>query len=132
MQQRNTKQRMLVLEAVRARHDHPSADEIYFDVRAKDARISRATVYRNLNVLAQSGEIAHVRVPAADRYDFRRDKHYHMFCVRCGRVSDAPVVYREELDGGVEEATGFKVERHRMIFEGVCPECLKEKAEDAR
>ena len=122
-QTRDTKQRRLVLEAVRSRCDHPSADEIYIDVREKDGKISRGTVYRNLNVLSQSGEIRHIKVPAADRYDVRLDNHYHMFCVGCGTVIDAPLCYNEDFDKEVERDTGFKIERHRTVFEGLCPKC---------
>lgn len=127
MQTRNTKQRGLVLDAVRARCDHPSADDIYIDVRRLDPKISRGTVYRNLSVLAEAGEIMHVRVPAADRYDLRTERHYHMFCLHCGRVTDAPIPYRDELDEGAAAATGFAVARHRTIFEGVCPECREKE-----
>ncbi len=127
MPTRDTRQRRLVLEAVRSRTDHPSADDIYLAVRERDERISRGTVYRNLNVLAEAGEITHVKVPSADRYDLRQDKHYHLFCVRCGAVTDAPVDYREELDRRVAQAAGFAVERHRMIFEGLCPACQKKE-----
>lgn len=123
MPQRETRQRHLVLDAVRARCDHPSADEIYLDVREKDSRISRGTVYRNLNVLAENQEITHVKVPSADRYDPRLDRHYHLFCVSCGAVCDAPLTYREEYDRQVEETSGFRIQRHRMIFEGLCAEC---------
>ena len=124
-QQRNTRQRRMVLDAVRSRRDHPSADEIYLDIREKDDRISRGTVYRNLNVLAEAGEILHVKVPSADRYDLRADRHYHMFCTGCGAVYDAPLDYCEEYDRRVGEETGFNIERHRMIFEGLCPQCRK-------
>ena len=123
MPHRNTKQRSLVLDAVRSRDDHPSADEIYLDVRREDNRISRGTVYRNLNVLAESGEITHVKVPSADRYDLRMDCHYHCFCTSCGAVFDAPIPYHEEYDRQVEEETGFQIQRHRTIFEGLCPKC---------
>ena len=87
---RNSKQRQLVLEAVKARRDHPTADQIYLDVRARDDKISRGTVYRNLGLLSDEGQISQVRVPAADRYDLRQDRHYHLFCTGCGRVFDAP------------------------------------------
>lgn len=123
-QKRNTKQRQIVLTAVKSRCDHPSADEIYLDAREMDDKISRGTVYRNLNVLDEDGEIAHVRVPSADRYDLRTDRHYHMFCTGCGAVCDAPITYNESYDKQAE-ASGFKITRHRMIFEGLCPECLK-------
>ncbi len=127
-QKRRTRQRQLVLDAVRARRDHPSADEIYLDARGKDDKISRGTVYRNLSVLAGDGEILHVKVPSADRYDLRTDRHYHMFCTGCGIVIDAPIEYQDTYDKAVETKTGFSVERHRTIFEGLCPECVK-KAE---
>ena len=122
-QTRNTKQRRLVLDAVRSRTDHPSADEIYLDVREKDDKISRGTVYRNLSILVESGDIAHVKVPSADRYDLRCDRHYHLFCTECGAVCDAHIPYKEEYDIIAGEESGFHIERHRMIFEGVCSKC---------
>ena len=54
MQKRNTKQRELVLEAVINRRDHPTADEIFADVRERDGKISRGTVYRNLSPFCRS------------------------------------------------------------------------------
>lgn len=80
MQYRNTRQRKIVLEAVQEHHDHPSADQIYLEIRAKDPKISRGTVYRNLNILSEEGQITHVKVPGADRYDCRTDFHYHLIC----------------------------------------------------
>ena len=122
-QQRNTRQRQLVLEAVQDHCDHPTADQIYLDVRARDSRISRGTVYRNLGILEDNGEILHVKVPSADRFDYRTDLHYHLFCTKCGAVSDAPAEYDRELDERLSSATGFAVERHRTVFEGLCPKC---------
>ncbi len=127
MQKRNTKQRELVLEAVINRRDHPTADEIFADVRERDGKISRGTVYRNLSVLSELGEIEHVKVPSADRFDLRLDRHYHMVCLRCGKVIDAPIPYRGDCDGEAERTTGFRVERHRTIFEGICPRCLEKE-----
>lgn len=123
MSQRHSRQRKLILDAVRARCDHPTADQIYLDVRAQDDKISRGTVYRNLGVLSDSGQLTNVKVPAADRYDSRLDRHYHMFCTNCGRVFDAPLMYQQDYDEQVAAATGFQISRHRMIFEGICPEC---------
>ena len=59
--QRNSKQRQLVLDAVMARCDHPTADEIYLDVRSKYDRISRGTVYRNLGILAENGNVMNIK-----------------------------------------------------------------------
>ena len=69
MQRRNTKQRKLVLDAVRQSYNHPTADEIYNAVREQDDRISRGTVYRNLNLLADAGEILSIKTPGGSRFD---------------------------------------------------------------
>ncbi len=121
--QRNSRQRKLILDIVASRHDHPTADQIYLDVRTQDSQISRGTVYRNLGILSENGEIANVKVPVADRYDSRLDRHYHMFCTSCKRVFDVPLEYQEQYDEQVEKETGFKISRHRLFFEGLCQEC---------
>lgn len=125
MQYRNTRQRKIVLEAVQEHHDHPSADQIYLEIRAKDPRISRGTVYRNLNILSEEGQITHVKVPGADRYDGRTDFHYHLICTGCGAVCDAPFSYDPTPDKTIAAESGYRITRHRMIFEGVCPACQK-------
>ena len=122
---RNSKQRQIILDAVKARCDHPTADQIYLDVRMQDDKISRGTVYRNLGILSEYGQLTNVKVPAADRYDSRTDLHYHVFCTGCGKVFDAPLIYCRKYDEQVADETGFKIKRHRMVFEGLCPECLK-------
>ena len=123
---RNTKQRKLVLQAVQSRCDHPTAEQIYEDVHAADPKISHGTVYRNLNCLSEEGAICHVRVPGADRYDLRTDLHYHMFCIKCKKVIDAPYPYKADLDADTTQQSGFDIVRHRLVFEGICPECQKE------
>ena len=115
MQYRNTRQRKIVLEAVQEHHDHPSADQIYLEIRAKDPRISRGTVYRNLNILSEEGQITHVKVPGAD----------HLICTGCGAVGDAPFSYDPTPDKTIAAESGYRITRHRMIFEGVCPACQK-------
>ena len=128
-QKRNSRQRQMILDAVSKRHDHPTADEIYLDVRAQDEKISRGTVYRNLGVLTENREISNVKLPAADRYDCRIDYHYHLLCTECNKVFDAPHIYHREFDEKAAEDTGFLIKRHRVVFEGVCPECRKKMPE---
>ena len=125
MKQRNTRQRQMILDAVRARCDHPNADQIYLDVRAFDDRISRGTVYRNLNVLVQNGEILQVKLPDTDRFEAVLNRHYHLLCTKCGSVCDVPLPYQNDLDEQVTEITGFTIGRHRTVFEGICPVCRK-------
>ena len=129
-QSRMTRQKQMILDIALAHHDHPTADQIYAEVRAADGRISRGTVYRNLEQLSAAGILLHVKLPGADRFDCRLDRHYHLICRSCGTVLDAPADYQDELDRQVSQRCGFKVMRHRTIFEGLCPECAKH-SEDA-
>ena len=122
---RDTKQRRLVYEAVTKRRDHPGADTIYLDLHAKDNKISKATVYRNLKLLSENGDIQHIEAPGADRYDVTVSRHYHIVCSHCGKMIDAPIPYYAENDSLIENQTGFKISGHRTLFEGICPECLK-------
>ncbi len=122
---RNTRQKAMVLETVREHHDHPTADSIYMDVRKKDARVSKGTVYRNLKELSRTGEVNHLSVPGADRYDLRTDPHPHVICTLCGAVEDAETDYDSSLDEEVEKATLYRVTLHQTVFEGICPACQK-------
>ena len=128
--QRNTKQRSLVLEVVREHRDHPTAEQIYNDVHERNAKVSRATVYRNLNLLDDNGEIQQVAAPVANRFDLRCDPHYHMMCVRCGSVVDAPLEYQKAYDELVAKSSGFQVVSHQTLFKGICPNC-QEKEDEA-
>ena len=120
---RNTKQRQLVLDTVKNRCDHPTADQIYLDVRTSNDRISRGTVYRNLNLLVDTGELLHVKVPGTDRFDGRTEYHYHILCTECKAVCDAPAEYDSALDKSLSLSSGFAIVRHRTVFEGLCPNC---------
>lgn len=122
-QRRNTRQRQLVLDAVRNRCDHPTAEDIFNDVRAIGPKVSRGTVYRNLNLLEETGMITTVKTPGTMRFDWRCDGHSHVVCRSCGSVADTPLPYDENLDREAAETTGFTVEAHNVVFEGLCPNC---------
>ncbi len=126
MEKRNTVQRQLVLQAVQELKSHPTADEVYRQVVVSHPSISKATVYRNLNSLAEDGVVGRVAMPnAADRFDFVPQQHYHIKCVNCGRVIDAPGGYHAELDTQAQQDTDFQILRHDLVFEGLCPDCQK-------
>jgi len=118
-----TKQKQLVLDVALAHHDHPTADQLYLEIRSADSKISRGTVYRNLEQLSSSGELLHVKVSGADRFDSRLDYHYHMFCTCCGAVFDVPLDYQHDADILLAQKTGFHIDRHRTVFEGLCTKC---------
>lgn len=109
VQRRNTKQRKLVLDAVRQSYNHPTADEIYNVVRAQDDKISRGTVYRNLNLLADAGEILSIKTPGGSRFDRTVEPHAHIICTSCSRVIDVPLPFDAQLDAKASEQIGWHV-----------------------
>lgn len=123
IQRRNTRQRKLVLDAVLASCDHPTAEEVYNAVRARDDKISRGTVYRNLNLLAEEGTILSIKAPGGVRFDRTVKPHAHVICLSCGEVVDAPSPVDPETEGRVAEATSYEIASHYTIFEGICPAC---------
>lgn len=124
---RNTIQRSLVLDAVRSMHTHPTSAEVYEEVRKAHPSISRATVYRNLAVLSETGEICRVQVPGgADHFDFRGDTHCHGICRVCGAVCDVEVDASSVVERHVSDAHGFTVEGYSLVFSGLCEQCAQE------
>lgn len=104
--------------------DHPTADEIYEKVSVLCPNISRATVYRVLNRLADDGEIMRVSVAnAPDRYDLTTENHAHCLCSVCGRVFDYHLAALPELEES--ENDGFRATGFYIIVNGVCGECGK-------
>ena len=129
-ERRNTRQRALILETVQKHRDHPSAEQIYTEVRAISPRISRGTVYRNLKLLNETGSIRHMEMPDADRFDWRNDRHYHLRCTGCGRVIDVSIDYQEGLDQDLAEQTGYLMVFHHTTFEGLCPACRESREQE--
>ena len=126
MNNRNTIQRFLVLETVKELQCHATADEVYDAIAKQHPGISRATVYRNLNRLSETGDIRKLELPnGADRYDPLCHSHYHARCVRCNKIFDVKMEFMENLEKSVKDTRGFVFTGHDIIFKGICLECNK-------
>ena len=126
MQTRNSNQRKIILEIMKDNYSHPTADEIFEEARKVDAHISRGTVYRNLGILSEQGEILKVSVPdGSDHYDSTLTNHYHFCCSKCEKMFDIPesVTIETEKVASTMAKEGFSVYSHSLIFNGICPEC---------
>lgn len=127
---RMTRQKKVILEILRGTNNHPSADWVYEQAKKMVPDISLGTVYRNLNVLRDSGDIIELNYGSTfSRYDGRADNHYHFFCDKCHKLVDVAIPVYQGLDKMVQDTTGYEVKYHRMEFYGLCDECkaLKEK-----
>ena len=124
MNKRKTIQRSLVLETVQELQCHATAEEIYDTIVKKHANISRGTVYRNLNLLSDIGQIRKMEMPSgADRFDHQCHKHYHARCIKCGRVFDVEMEVIADLEKKIKNTHGFEFIEHDLIFKGICLEC---------
>jgi len=120
-----TRQREVILEELRKVNTHPSADEVYEMVRRRLPRISLGTVYRNLEILSEAGDIQKLEPGCTlKRFDGNPSEHSHIRCIRCDRIADMPMVPGLEFDLKKVHATDFKILGHRLEFIGVCPQCL--------
>lgn len=121
-----TVQRRVILGEIKKVKTHPSADELYLAVRRRLPDISMATVYRNLETLAEHGLIRRMwEVGAPRRYDGELADHYHIVCERCGRVDDVSL---RAVDGFLDEVrrtSDYDVQGYRLGFFGLCPNCRK-------
>jgi len=122
---RMTRQRRVILEELCKVDTHPSADEVYAMVRKRLPRISLGTVYRNLEILAESGDIQKLEPGGTlKRFDGKTEHHYHLRCIRCDRVFDAPADFDITIKHDLKNATDFKIIGHKLEVIGICPECI--------
>ncbi len=130
---RTTPQRKVVLEELLKLDSHPSADEIYEAVRKRIPRISLGTVYRNLEILTELGEIQKLELAGTmNRFDWDTNKHYHIRCVECGKIENAPIAPLNQIEDELYGSTVFDIIGHRLEFVGLCPACSKKAASNGR
>lgn len=127
MDRRSSAQKQMIGDAL-VRMAHPTAAEVYDEIRKDYPQISLGTVYRNLGQMADAGDILRVSFPdAPDRFDPNAHEHYHVACSRCGRIFDTDQTISPELiaqlDRAVEACTGVKVDSHAILFSGICAAC---------
>lgn len=123
---RNTVQRMLILDTVKMMKSHPSADEVYENLALSHPTISRGTVYRNLNKLAEDGMIGKRVMPyGPDRFDHNTSDHFHVYCSNCGRIEDISMNQFCSPVNQVDDSNGYKIDGFDLVFRGLCPKCNK-------
>ncbi len=122
---RQTKQRQVILEVLSRHKDHPGADTIYEEVRKILPRISLGTVYRNLEMLSETGAILKLESGVQKRFDPNPDPHIHFRCLKCGSVEDIPVPIDAILDSEriMGWSEGRKIMTMNLEYTGLCDRC---------
>lgn len=123
MTRRNSFQRQLVTDTLKML-DHPTAQDVYNEIREKYPRMSLGTVYRNLHQMVEDGMVHRLSFPdSPDRFDIHTEPHQHIRCVRCSCYYNIEESSLGDIDRSVERDTGFEVTTHHMLFDGICPAC---------
>jgi Fur family ferric uptake transcriptional regulator len=123
-----TNQREIILRELKKSKRHLSADELYDIVKKFMPRISLATVYRNLEILSETGVIRKLEISGRQkRFDFDVSDHDHIYCIMCHKVDNLNIA-RKSVDSeqlGVE--AGYSITGYRVEVIGICPECRKKE-----
>ena len=125
---RLTTQRQIILEELSKVKTHPTASELYDMVRKRLPRIGLGTVYRNLELMADSGMILKIEVGGTQkRFDATTDEHYHIRCSCCGKVDDIDVPVVNELVAQAAASSAYRIQGHHVEFTGICSDCQKKQ-----
>ena len=125
-----SRQRQVIYNFLMSRKDHPTADVVYQNVRQEYPNISLGTVYRNLTLLTDRGEIQRLQVgDGVDRFDADTSRHCHFVCSGCGCVTDLPLDCMEDMLADARKKFDGRIDRQSTYFYGLCCDCLNHSAD---
>ncbi|MBT3477844.1 MAG: transcriptional repressor [Candidatus Marinimicrobia bacterium] len=125
---RYTQQRQAVWDELRATDAHRDAEEIYLSLRNSGLTVSRATVYRTIDVLVKNNMVRKLELgDGRARYEHKIDSthHDHLICVQCGKIEEFMDEVIEERQDKIVEKFNFKLIRHIHQLFVICSECKK-------
>lgn len=124
---KHSKQRDMIKAFLMGRKDHPTAEVIYTNVREKNPNISLGTVYRNLTLLADMGEIKRLRLgDGVDHFDADTSPHYHFVCTKCGSIIDLEMQNIDKLQELAGADFNGKINGYVVYFYGTCENCTSD------
>ncbi|WP_246001420.1 Fur family transcriptional regulator [Allorhizocola rhizosphaerae] len=128
---RNTRQREEILALLRHTDDFRTAQQLFTELRLQGSKIGLATVYRNLQVLADAGEADTMRLPNGEQL-FRlcgqgKQHHHHLVCRYCARTIDIIGPAVERWADRVAAQHGFAEVSHTLDIFGTCPACTADR-----
>lgn len=119
-----SRQREAIKNFLKTRKDHPTADVIYENIRQDFPKISLGTVYRNLALLTELGEIQKLNCgDLSDHFDGDTSNHYHFICKGCGHVLDLDMEQIDFINILAEKNFGGSISGHNVYFYGLCKDC---------
>ena len=123
---KHSRQREAIRENLMGRYDHPTAETVYLDIKEEFPNISLGTVYRNLSLLSDLGEIQKIATGAGpDRFDGNPKPHCHFQCRKCFSVLDIPFENQTDLNALAAKHFPGIIEGNSIQFYGLCPDCIE-------
>jgi len=123
-----TSQRIAICRLVLSSREHPTAQEIYRDVKRVHPTVSLATVYKTLQVLKELRLIQELPLPQSEaRFDSNVSPHLNAVCLQCGNVSDVKDQSLSNVVSRAASKTKFKVTGQRFDLYGVCDKCARRR-----
>jgi Fur family peroxide stress response transcriptional regulator len=119
-----TPQRLAVCELILSSKAHPSADQIYQEVKKKHPTMSLATVYQTLHLLTEIGLLQELGFSdCISRYDPNTSPHINIVCKKCGKIRDYEAEGVQELWSRIVRGLGFEPIGQRLDIYEKCNEC---------
>ena len=122
-----SRQRQEILDFLIESYDHPTAEEVYKEVKERGSTGSKGTVYRNLNFLVEKGIIEKVSMSnGADRYDYKKTPHNHAICVKCNTVFDFEYDFNmKKISKEISKQVKIEKLSEYVTVQGICKKCLE-------
>lgn len=125
-----SRQRECIKNFLAGSKKHPTADMVYMHVREHFPNISLGTVYRNLTLLADLGEINRINMgDGVDHFDADISPHYHVICNTCGCVEDVFFPVTDSLAKDADSHYDGAITSQTVYFHGTCCNCLKKETQ---
>ena len=122
-----SRQREKILNKLIEYRVHPSAEQLYWKLVENGEKIGLATVYRNLNYLAEAGVIKRFQTfEKHERFDGTITPHHHFRCKKCGKIFDLPPEIADQVVKNIDDK-GFKTVNYEIMAEGLCADKKKKK-----
>ena len=119
-----TPQRIAILKFLEGNTAHPTADDIYTEIRKKNPTVSFATVYNTVQALKERGELLEITIdPDRKHFDPNPEPHHHIICSKCRKIADIFVDYSEALKLPKEVLDKFSPMGNHVDFYGICKDC---------
>jgi len=123
---RLTPQRVELGRLIAVSEGHPSAAQLYEQIKRKFPTMSPATVYKTLALLKELGQVMEIDLRDDSHYDGNRPQpHAHIICMKCNKIVDGEMLLDTEIVTQMENMSGYSILRQQLSFYGLCPDCQK-------